>query len=73
MPRLLHAVRLGTEVVSLPTILLGVAVSAVSGYLAIAAFLRYLQFRTLMPFVYYRVALGSGILVLWFLQHAAAR
>jgi undecaprenyl-diphosphatase len=73
VPRLLHAVRLGTEVVSLPTILLGVAVSAVSGYLAIAAFLRYLQFRTLMPFVYYRVALGSGILVLWFLQHAAAR
>lgn len=73
VPRLLHAVRLGTEVVSLPTVLLGVAVSALSGYLAIAAFLRYLQFRTLMPFVYYRVALGSGILVLWFLQHAAAR
>ena len=73
VPRLLHAVRLGMEAVSPPAVLLGIAVSAASGYLAIAAFLRYLQFRTLKPFIYYRVGLGLGILGLWFLQHAAAR
>ncbi len=40
----------------------GIMVSATAGYAVIAAFLKYLQTSTLIPFVYYR--LGFGILVI---------
>jgi undecaprenyl-diphosphatase len=45
---------------------LGVAVSAVTGYAAIAFFLRYLQTRTLKIFVWYRLICGIIILALAF-------
>jgi undecaprenyl-diphosphatase len=41
----------------------GLLVAAVSGYICIAFLLRYLQRKTLMPFVYYRVGLAVVILV----------
>ena len=48
--------------------LAGVLVSAVSGYLCIALFLRYLQFGTFKIFVYYRIILGIIVLALAFLS-----
>jgi undecaprenyl-diphosphatase len=42
----------------------GVLVSAVSGYLCIAWFLRFLQFGTFKIFVYYRIILGIIVLAL---------
>jgi len=46
----------------------GVVVSAVVGYAAIAFLLRYLQMRTLKIFIAYRLALGGIILVVEFLR-----
>jgi undecaprenyl-diphosphatase len=54
-------------------LIVGFAVSAISGYLVIALFLRYLQTRSLKIFVYYRFALGVLVLVLAFLQSGPAR
>jgi len=44
--------------------LIGIASSALFGYLTIKYFLRYLSTRTLYPFVIYRIALG--LVLLWF-------
>jgi undecaprenyl-diphosphatase len=44
--------------------IVGILVSAISGYLCIAWFLRYLQFGTFKIFVYYRVVLGIIVLAL---------
>lgn len=44
--------------------LVGVAVSAITGWLVIAWFLRYLRRSSFRPFVYYRVAFGVLVLVL---------
>ncbi len=43
----------------------GVIASAVSGYAAVAFLIRFLQTRTVCPFVWYRVAAGLGFLALW--------
>jgi undecaprenyl-diphosphatase len=50
---------------SLPTLAVGFLTAALSGYLCIHYFLRYLQRRALWPFVAYRVVLGA-FLLLWF-------
>lgn len=47
---------------------LGVLVSAVTAYLCIALFLRLLDRIGLMPFVYYRIALGALLYLLWATQ-----
>jgi undecaprenyl-diphosphatase len=44
--------------------LLGMAISAVTGYAVIAFFMRYLQTQSLKIFVYYRVAFGIIVLAL---------
>jgi undecaprenyl-diphosphatase len=44
---------------------LGVAVSGVSAYACIAAFLRLLDKVGFMPFVYYRIALALALYLLW--------
>lgn len=50
-------------------LLLGLAVSAVSGYAAIAWLIRFLRTRSVLPFVVYRIALGlllvAGLLSNW--------
>jgi undecaprenyl-diphosphatase len=48
-------------VASLPTMAVGVVVSAASGYLCIRFLRQYLEKYTLMPFVVYRLALGLAI------------
>ncbi|HEV2491668.1 MAG TPA: undecaprenyl-diphosphate phosphatase [Terriglobia bacterium] len=42
--------------------LVGIIVSAVVGYLVIAALLRFLEHRTFKPFIIYRIALGVAVL-----------
>lgn len=44
-------------------LLLGLAISAVSGYAAIAWLIRFLRTRSVLPFVLYRVALGVLLIV----------
>ena len=51
--------------VSLPPILLGFLVAALSAYLVIWGLLAWLQRRSLTVFVVYRVLLGMAILALW--------
>ena len=45
----------------------GVAVSGISAYACIAAFLRLLDKVGFMPFVYYRIALAAALYLLWLL------
>jgi len=42
----------------------GVLSSAVTGFLCIRYFMRYLQTRSMLPFVLYRAVVGVGVLVL---------
>jgi len=51
--------------------LTGMAVSCVSGLLAIGFLLRYVQTRTFLPFVFYRFALGALVLGFAFYRFAA--
>jgi undecaprenyl-diphosphatase len=53
------AVQVGAGPVILATIM-----AFISGYLTIAVLLKFLQTHTTMPFVIYRVAVGSGLLIL---------
>jgi undecaprenyl pyrophosphate phosphatase UppP len=43
-------------------------VSGLAGYIVIAFFLRYLQTRTLTPFIMYRLIFGIAVLALTFLH-----
>lgn len=43
--------------------LVGIAVSAVTGYISVAFLLRFVQKQSLAPFVWYRVIVGSGLIV----------
>ncbi|MBI4480906.1 MAG: undecaprenyl-diphosphate phosphatase [Acidobacteria bacterium] len=53
-------------------VLVGVIVSGLVGYAAIAAFLRFLQFGTFKIFIYYRIILGIIVLALAFFFHLDA-
>ena len=43
--------------------LVGIAVSAITGYISVAFLLRFVQKRSLAPFVWYRVIVGGGLIV----------
>lgn len=43
--------------------LVGIAVSAVTGYISVAFLLRFVQKRNLAPFVWYRVIVGVGLII----------
>ena len=51
--------------------LVGVAVSAITGCVAIAWFLHYLRRSSLLPFVYYRIIFGIMVLALAFIRRPA--
>jgi len=53
------------------TVLLGIGVSAVTGWFVIAWFLHYLRRSSLMPFVYYRIIFGIIVLALAFIRRPA--
>lgn len=54
--------------VSYDTLALGVLVAALSAYSCIALFLRLIERVGMMPFVFYRLALGVFLLGMWHLQ-----
>lgn len=43
--------------------LVGIAVSAATGYISVAFLLRFVQRNTLSPFVWYRVVVGGGLII----------
>jgi undecaprenyl-diphosphatase len=73
VPELLRLRHTGAIDISLSTIFISIAVSAIVGYAVIAFFLRYLQTRTLKIFVVYRIAFGIVVLLVWFLYRGTAR
>ncbi len=73
LPKLIKAHHAGALDLPMSTLLIGVLVSAVVGYLVIAFFLQYLQTRTLKIFIYYRIVFGIVILLLAFLPLGFAR
>jgi undecaprenyl-diphosphatase len=72
LPGLIKMHKAGGLDLPLSTLAISILVSGVGGYIVIAFFLRYLQTRTLKPFVIYRVIFGIIILALTFL-HAGVR
>jgi len=72
LPTLVKLHKAGTLDLPLSTLAISILVSGFVGYAVIAFFLRYLQTRTLKPFVYYRLIFGIIILLLAFL-HSGAR
>lgn len=68
VPQLMRMHRSGGVELPLSTLLIAIAVSAVSGYAVIGFLLRYLQTRTLKIFVVYRLIFGIVVLLLMFLH-----
>jgi undecaprenyl-diphosphatase len=73
LPKLIHMQRAGQLDLSMSTLLISIAVSAIVGYAVIAFFLRYLQTRTLNIFIAYRIVFGIVILLLAYFQVGSAR
>jgi undecaprenyl-diphosphatase len=73
VPKLIKAHRAGALDLTMSTLAISVAVSAIVGYIVIAFFLRYLQTRTLKIFIYYRILFGIVVLLLAFLPLGFAR
>jgi undecaprenyl-diphosphatase len=42
--------------------LVGIAASAITGYISVAFLLRYVQKRSIAPFVWYRIVAGGAVL-----------
>jgi undecaprenyl-diphosphatase len=62
----LDMVKAGATVEQLIPFIVGIAVSGIVGYLAIAFMLQFLQTRTTYLFIYYRIALGIAVfLAIW--------
>ena len=72
LPGLIKMHKAGALDLPLSTLAISILVSGVAGYLVIAFFLRYLQTRTLKPFVIYRLIFGIIVLALAFF-HAGVR
>lgn len=60
----LHLARHGVEAGMMLPMLTGIAVSAITGYISVAFLLRFVQSRTLWPFVWYRIAVGGAVVLL---------
>jgi undecaprenyl-diphosphatase len=59
-----HLVKTGIPSGDMAPLLIGIATSAVFGYLSVALLLKLVQNRTLYPFVWYRLIAGSGALLM---------
>jgi len=71
LPKLMKLHKAGAMDLPMSTLLISVLISAVGGYVVIAFFLKYLQTRTLKPFVVYRLLFGLLIIVLTFIKAGA--
>jgi len=68
LPGLLKLHKAGELDLPLSTLIISIVISGVAGYFVIAFFIRYLQTRTLKPFVVYRLVVGAMILAWAFHQ-----
>jgi undecaprenyl-diphosphatase len=68
LPALIKLHKAGGLDLPLSTLVISVLVSGFAGYAVIAFFLRYLQTKTLKPFIIYRLVFGVVVLVLAFLH-----
>ena len=68
LPKLIRMHKAGGLDLPMSTLLMSILVSGVAGYFVIAFFLRYLQTRTLKPFIVYRLVFGIAVLV-WAMGH----
>jgi undecaprenyl-diphosphatase len=68
LPGLIKLHKVGALDLRLSTLIISIIVSGVAGYFVIAFFIRYLQTRTLKPFVVYRLVVGVMILAWAFHQ-----
>jgi undecaprenyl-diphosphatase len=68
LPGLIKLHKVGALDLPLSTLIISIIVSGVAGYFVIAFFIRYLQTRTLKPFVVYRLVVGVMILAWAFHQ-----
>jgi undecaprenyl-diphosphatase len=59
----IHLVRHGIPAGEAMPMLVGIGVSAVTGYISVALLLRLVQQRSVAPFVWYRVAAGGALIV----------
>ncbi|TCL56160.1 undecaprenyl-diphosphatase [Hydrogenispora ethanolica] len=60
--------KLGPDAFTLP-FGVGVATSALVGFLVIGLLLRWLRRSSFLPFVWYRLAVGLGVMALWLIRH----
>ena len=68
LPKLIKMHKAGGLDLPMSTLAISILVSGVAGYFVIAFFLRYLQTRTLKPFIIYRLIFGIVVLALAFFQ-----
>ena len=64
-----HGLPPGETAPGMAAFVIGITVSAVVGYAAIAWFLRYLQTKTLTVFIVYRILFGIAVLALGYFGH----
>ena len=58
-----HLLKTGIPAGEMQPLIIGIVTSAVFGYISVVFLLRFVQNRTLYPFVWYRLLAGSGVLV----------
>jgi len=68
LPKLIKMHKAGGLDLPMSTLVVSIIVSGLAGYVVIAIFLRYLQTRTLLPFIVYRLLFGIAVLGLAFLH-----
>lgn len=59
----LHIVKHGIPAGEGMPMLVGIVVSAITGYISVAFLLRFVQKQSLSPFVWYRVIVGGGLII----------
>ncbi|HVO58910.1 MAG TPA: undecaprenyl-diphosphatase UppP [Dongiaceae bacterium] len=64
LPKLIKMHKTAGLDLPMSTLIVSILVSGFAGYLVIAFFLRYLQTRTLRPFIIYRLLFGLAVLIL---------
>ena len=61
---LVHLLKVGILAADLPPMLVGITASSITGYISVAFLLRFVQKRTIAPFVWYRIIAGLAVILL---------
>lgn len=60
----LHLIKVGIPTAELLPMLVGITVSCITGYISVAFLLRFVQKRSIAPFVWYRLIIGIAVIAL---------